>query len=538
MKLKKFCKAGVTAAMTMSMSVMPLLAANANSNMDKTDYSITIQKAAKGDSGTKSYKAYRVIKGDIDETDGVKTLSNVDWGEDVSVTDGKFDGKTAKQTAKAITTSEEATVFANAINANLTGGTALTYDEASGSYKATGLKPGYYLIKEELGSTDDEYEASTAFIMQVVGNTTAKAKSDIPSVEKKVLDQNDTTEDAKTAALDSEWEDSADYDAYANDKVPFKITATLPSDNDDGNGFSNYKTYKLVFNDTFEAGLSAPSTDIADYDIYVGTSKLTDEEKTAIGASVTTSANGFNLSVNDIKKYAGTTAGGTVSVVYKLTLNKDTAVTGSAGQANKIKLTYSNNPNTEGEGHTGQTPEDTVRVFTYKVNIDKVDEDQQALEGAVFKLDKKAQDGSWSTVAEEIPFTTADDKTKFTMSGLDDGTYRVTETATPSGYNSIKPFTFTVTATHEATSDDPQLTALAAGDVQQEALLGDIDLSNEIQFTSDLASGAMSTAVVNEKGIVLPETGDIGTILFYLAGLGLISGSVIYIKRRKANENN
>ena len=39
--------------------------------------------------------------------------------------------------------------------------------------------------------------------------------------------------------------------------------------------------------------------------------------------------------------------------------------------------------------------------------------------------------------------------TQFTLSGLDDGEYTLTETVTPAHYNTISPITFTVTADHK-----------------------------------------------------------------------------------------
>lgn len=544
--LKKIFAAAVSLLMVLSVMVTPALAANANSNMRNQDYSITISKAANGDAGTKEYVAYRVIKGDIYENDGEKILSDVDWGEgvDLSETNNLFNGKTAKQTAYKVTTTELATAFANQINPYLTGGTALRYDSETETYKATGLTPGYYLVKEKLGSTDNEYEASTAFILEVLGNETVLPKSDIPSVEKKVLDVNDSTETAKTADLSADWVDSADYDAWSEDSVPFKLTATLPADNQNDDGFSNYETYKLIFNDTFEAGLSAPSDDIKDYDIYIGETKLSEEEKTTAGASVTTSANGFNLKIKDVKK-VNAVAGGTVTVIYHLTLDKETAVIGSAGQANKVKLTYSNNPNTEGQSgsnggegggsdtdHTGQTPQDQVRVFTYKVNLDKVTEDGDPLSGAVFKLEKKLQDGSYETIINEIPFNDGDE-TKYVMTGLDDGIYRVTETSTPRGYNSIKPFTFTIVATHDELADDPKLNTLSVDSVVQGAMFGDTALVNEITFTGDITSGSVAADVVNQKGVVLPRTGDVGTRMIYIAGILLVAAWLLYRRKRQ-----
>lgn len=94
-------------------------------------------------------------------------------------------------------------------------------------------------------------DASTLFIVQVNGPVTVNRKADKPTFEKKVKDVNDSTGDT------TGWQDSADYDV--NDKVPFQLTATLPTDAAD---FAAYKTYKLVFHDTQSAGLTFNSESV------------------------------------------------------------------------------------------------------------------------------------------------------------------------------------------------------------------------------------------------------------------------------------
>lgn len=544
-QIKKIFATALGIAMTLSMSVVPTLA-DTNANSESATYSITISDTNPDTSKAgHTYGAYQIMKGNVNGTDGSFIMSDIDWGSgiDASKLTGEYKGLTAKAAAKKLAgdaTKEVETEAATAFAQQIVKDGALTAPAGTVSkspYTITGLKPGYYLIKDEKNPDDQkgtQPDASTAFILKVVGDTTVAPKSDIPTVEKKVLDTNDTAQAVPAADLNAAWEDSADYDAYANDKVPFKLTATLPSDNSAHHGFADYKSYKLVFNDTFEAGLSAPSGNIADYDIYVGTHKLTEEEKTTVGASVATSANGFNLTIANVKALTGANApvaGGTVTVIYHLTLDKATAVIGSKGQANKVNLTFSNNPNVNGGGDTGLTPTDTVRVFTYKVDVDKIDPEQKPLEGAAFKLEKKNPDGSFKTVIENIG-NVGTDKTKFEITGIDDGTYRITETATPRGYNSIKPVTFTVNATHQETADDPQLETLTVTDVKMDTLLGDTT-SNAPTFTADKTSGSAATKVVNEKGLVLPKTGDMGTMIFYIAGAGLIAGSIIALKRRK-----
>ena len=113
--------------------------------------------------------------------------------------------------------------------------------------------------------------------------------------------------------------------------------------------------------------------------------------------------------------------------------------------------------------------------------------------------------------------------TTFTFAGLDDGDYRLSETKTPVGYNTIEPIEFTVTAQHDMT-----LTSLSGNTV-----------TGEIVMTANLTEGSLSATVVNNKGAQLPETGGMGTTLFYVLGGVLVVGAgvLLVVKRRVGTEN-
>ena len=121
----------------------------------------------------------------------------------------------------------------------------------------------------------------------------------------------------------------------------------------------------------------------------------------------------------------------------------------------------------------------------------------------------------------------------FSFNGLDDGKYRIVETKAPDGYNKIDDIYFTVTAEHDVLADDPKLTKLEA--TQTEA---DLEAGEIATFDVVLKDGAISTDVVNEAGVELPETGGMGTTLFYVIGGLLVAGAAILLitkKRMSAN---
>ncbi|WP_288806633.1 SpaA isopeptide-forming pilin-related protein, partial [uncultured Streptococcus sp.] len=168
--------------------------------------------------------------------------------------------------------------------------------------------------------------------------------------------------------------------------------------------------------------------------------------------------------------------------------------------------------------------EDTVIVFTYKVVVNKVDQDGAALPGAGFTLYKKVN-GEWTAVKtisadEATAAENSDKKNIFTFSGLDDGDYKLSETTTPNGYNTIDDVEFTVTADHDITSDSPALNSVTG--------------TGSLEFTSNTTAGSLTTDVVNKKGSVLPSTGGMGTTILYVVGtiLVLAAGILLVTKKR------
>lgn len=373
--------------------------------------------------------------------------------------------------------------------------------KAGEKYVFNNLEAGYYLLKDLDDSQKVENGSYTQYLLKVVGPVEAETKLDVPKVEKFVKDKNDSEE-----ADYQDWSKTADHDF--KDEVPFKLEGSLPSN------YEKYETYKYVFHDEMSKGLTLNEHSINVYTIKKGAkvelSKLADYK-------ITTSENKFDITFENLKLIEDITKEHKIVVEYTATLNEQ-AVIGSQGNPNEVYLEYSNNPNHSGEGTpTGTTPKQKVIVFTYKTIVNKVDEQARPLPDAEFMLEKKMQNGSYKEVSKAI---VNEGKTIFEFKGLDDGQYRLTETKTPKGYNTIKPIEFKITAEHDNSS--LKLTGLNGEKV-----------SGEITLTANMEQGLLSTNVVNKQGPELPETGGRGTTILYTIGALLVLGGAAYLIARK-----
>lgn len=392
-----------------------------------------------------------------------------------------------------------------------------TVAEGATSATVSDIQAGYYMIIQTNAASDNAYSVavvSTAYAGE--NGLTVTLKRDVPKLTKKVKDVNDSTGDK------TDWQDSADYDV--NDYVPFQLTGTMPKN------IATYTTYAYTFHDTMSEGLTFVNDKDHPVKVYAVNGETKTEIKTGYDVVTTGLANNetFNVKFADLK--LAEDAKGTVITINENTkivveyygqLNEQSKI-GAEGNPNRAYLEYENNPEAEGEG-TGKTPEDKVIVFTYEVDINKVDKDSAALEGATFLLEKKNSNGEWVKVAE---LEATQNGTSYTskFQRVDDGTYRLTETKAPAGYTPIAPKEFTISAMHSVESDKPELTKFE--------ITGLTD--NKIENTE----GTASADIVNTKGSELPSTGGMGTTVLYAAGAAIVLaaafGIAFAVRRRNA----
>lgn len=496
--MKKLMAALLAVAMVCAMAI-PAFAdgSSSTSTAAVTLYTITAPKNGH------TYEIYQIFTGDYDPSNKTM-LANIKWGENGTGTVGAAVEQNVLNALSAVASSASDKAKLDVIENYVKLDTTPVAIVTNGS--SVEVVGGYYLIKDKDGSLSGS-EPYTTYLVSVVGHVTINPKSSaVPEFNKKLKDTNDSTGEV------SRWQDSADYDI--GDYIPFRLQGTVPAD------YDSYSTYYYAFHDKEEAGLTFDPSSV---EVFVG-----DEEtgtKITTGYTVDTNpADGctFEIVFDDLKNIPSVTAKSIITVTYESTLNGN-AVLGAQGNVNTAKLEYSNNPRGNG---TGTTPWDNVIVFTYKVVVNKVDQDNNPLVGAQFTLTKKTKNGT-----DVVKTMTIDSsETQFTLSGLDDGEYTLTETVTPAHYNTISPITFTVNADHTITWETERREDILT------SLSGDKKVG-EITFSVDKTAGTLTTNVINNIGTTLPGTGGIGTTIFYVIGGGLMVAAAILLITKKRMEN-
>ena len=579
--LKKIMSLILTAIMVIAMCV-PVMADDTVNY-----YTVTINDKA---TAAKPYEAYQIFKGTIHKDANNKNiLSDIEWGRNISeagktalLSFGKTSGEqpyaNVAELAKSLNDSN-AENFANAVAGYITGA---PYENKNGNGDVTStiLIPktdaGYYFIKNKDNSAQNG-QAYTKFILQVSADTGFTPKTDAPSIEKKVKNDDEP---------DSAYRDA--NNVAIGDIINYKISSEIPD-------MSDYTQYYFIVNDTMSKGLDYYTDATHNMTVKVGETTLTptaniDDEGTTYKLTTTKNTDGttkLEIVFSKFIQYKAYT-NKAIEITYSAKLNND-AIIGNNGNPNNVDLTYSNNPNEHGTGTnkpgdndnvTGTTPKDWVITYTTELGIFKYgDTENDKLQGVQFvmtgfknndstKFEEhytisadgtyyKLTDGKYTT---QIPteftkkyYESTTDKYKLTtrygsftssvdtyshaittdVNGLAKfntiaaGTYEIIELKTKDGYNMLPhPLKVEVTFTNPST--------VTAGNEEGTWTITVTDSTGNktLDTTSNYVKNLLK--IQNKSGSNLPETGGIGTTIFYVVGVVLMLGAgVLLITKRR-----
>lgn len=370
-----------------------------------------------------------------------------------------------------------------------------------------------------------------------------------------VIEKNANNTVDKDVLEGDSWGD--ENDASIGDVVNFKATITITG-----------VTHSLIFHDTMSDGLDflgvtaitvhkGNSTDTIKrlnddgtenddfkklFTIYDKDSKNADESPVIKDGCT------FEIVFNDVNHKGGQDLDNHENdydlndyfvIEYEAKLNSNAVVT--SPETNKAKIEY-----TDRNDDNKKSPETETKTYTYKFGVFKKDEDGNGLSGAQFKLYKEYNTET-NTLTEVIKFEKTETGSsvkyspnasgteilespaggKFSVEGLDDGTYYLYEEKAPTGYNKLK-YPIKVVINRNIGSDPHSWTVKYATWNSKTNQWNDLQNANGDELNVD---------VINKTGPELPETGGIGTTMFYTVGGALVLGAAVLLitkKRAKA----
>lgn len=534
-----------------------------------------------------TYKGIQIFKATVTTTDGAKTVSNIEWASDdakaavvaaIQEKNSTYISTNAQDAADWL--SDNAGTDSKVASDNVLSSIAAKLDgkdgwqtTTAGSPSLSGLNAGYWLFLTATAGkpADKSTDAFTSPVYAVIdgkSTTTVTPKKDVPTVEKKVLDDADVVSDDIKGS--DKWKDVAD--SQIGQEVNYKLTGTIASN------YATFSTYAYKFTDVLSDGLGYVDGSVEVYAVNHDVYNKIDGRKYEVACDNNTLTVDFKVdgTKKGLKDVAGVDANTQIVVFYKAKLNSNAVIGNAAndkkgGNPNTVKLEYSNNPYAAG---TGETIEDTVADFAFKLNLNKVDQGtEKGLAGAVFTIQSDDANTNGQYVASKtdttagvvagqlvtvanvnnlpdyVMFTSGNDG-KIAVSGLDAGSYKVTEVKAPGdSYTKANPFTFKITAKYDdatmkvtelkakVSESDKVRTDIAFGTLDGTA--GDNALQGKDDTGTNADAGEVTINVGNTKSVGLPLTGLNGVTFTWIAGGAVLCIGVAHLirSRKQAEES-
>lgn len=498
--------------------------------------------------------------------EGLKQLTSQSAGSPFGYTDGTATASAAERkfadTLAAKLTATDSTKWTPSNVQDLTAG--------EGKFTADLDPEGLYLVVDSYAQKDGSN--STQSVPMLVGTKFANAAVTTQPAGVGEIDMKNTTLPVgKEVVTDETGENANNTPSYnIGDMVYFHLTTKIP----DYSGYASdptlmdgQKTRQLNLVDEFEAGKFTGTKVVSVKDSTTAIGDLVD------GTDYDVSGEGTDTLTVDLKKlvngYAGAKTGwktgDVIDVVVSGVLSANATTTDivnknvttgadSNGNSNKVTLNYSNNP--KDNSQQNKVPGPVVNVYSFNLNVHKVDQDNKDLAGAEFKIVDKTDEAtplqftvSGSTYTHAKAGTAGATETlvsgsdgSIAVKGLKAGTYVVTETKAPASFFQGALPSYTVTITEDYTNDatnttrtkdsgDDWLTTLTYSYVQDAYKLVTKDTS------STDAPNTSTATVKNVKSITqLPKTGAAGIAFFSIIGVAIVAMAALFaVRARKAS---
>lgn len=472
------------AALLAGLALSPAAAMAKTSATDVADSSFTLTNIAKGD----VVNAYQVFDADIDGT------NNLTYTSKVTGLPETYD------TIEEMQAEKDGRKLANAIAARVlaSSGTPNQRATAGSNGQATlTLDSGYWLVVVTSNSgTTKVYQTllvdatpavrDGAYVTKTFGETAAKTE-EVPAPDKKIVDANGNA-----------GQSSNSYGV--GDTARFQIGATIPNYPADATSV----TFSVT--DQPDAGLAVDLNSFVVTDDHGTLNKGTDYT-----VKDNDDHNDHTYTVHFTHNYIVAHPGQTVSITYGAKVTAVNMETGKVG--NKAFATFSPNPYSQGNVNT--EPKDPW-AQTYGFSFRKLGDKNAALPGAQFTVTDAAGkpvtyvDASGAAHTDGV--VASDSNGYVYVNGLKAGTFKVSETKVPSGYQKIADFTV------ELSADSAKSDTLATDGVTE---------TNFNVSTPDK---------VDPKQGVLPTTGGAGTIALTAGGVLLVVGGGIVVARFRNRE--
>lgn len=551
---KNIARLAVTAGLTAALSFGGVMAPVTMAFAAGTDGSVTIKNV---DGNATEFEGYQIFNADVADNG---TVSNITWANTnvqhavvsfIEAEDEPYVGTTAQDAADWITKKvgdEGSSVAFNSTAYKIAAAVdGLADKQTTNNGTASGLAHGYWLFVTK-ADTINEGEAGTSPIFTVVGSTPVNVseKTGIPTVEKKIVSD-----------ADSKEHDAAD--SQIGQDVTYNLYGTVAEN------FDKYGTYFYKFSDKISKGLTLQKgakvylyknrTDAkGDLARTLGTD-ITDKFEESTAEAADDGSKTTTWTCDNLKNVNGVTKESYIVVSYKAQINNGAVIAGDKSNDNTVTLHYSNNPMTS---ERGETKPDTVKDYTYGLKINKVDlGTEAALDGAEFTIQATgADDDASKSLYVQKDGSLGSDPWKFVtanggvikVTGLDAGTYTVTEVSAPSGYAKVDPFTFEIKPSMNADDPGAGLTELKgvlttdqggkviAGITDENA--GDNNLTAKPGSVKD-EDGIFNITVGDTKQVGLPLTGLNGVTFTWIAGGAVLCIGVAHLirSRKQAEES-